>query len=365
MDTNLRFSMLNRDLPSAMDRTSKDPIVAREIQYYEENFSKVETVDDLLNDYRLYTFVMKTMGLEDMSYARGMVRQVLVGGTEDEDALANTLNDTRFKDLAEAFPFNENGTIKGKFDWSDEFLDEKIVRYTNVPGKEIEDVDRLVDYYQRKIQRDVLFTTQLLADPALYEVVSVAYDVPSEIINGPKNERIAWFEENIDIDELKKPSELKDAVEKYKDNLVAREEERTRNIVDRYVQVSFEQDEGEQNEGVRLALNFQRTADSITSAYEILASPALYQVVRVALGLPESMVGADVDYQANIINERYDVEKFQDPQEVEKFIKKFVVLYDAQSGTGSIPTVQLFANSSTVGISANSLTAVNALRLGG
>ncbi|SFL05817.1 Protein of unknown function [Pseudovibrio ascidiaceicola] len=365
MDTNLRFSMLNRDLPGAKDRTAKDPIIAREVQYYEENFSKVETVDDLLNDYRLYTFVMKTMGLEDMSYAKGMVRKALVEGTEDPKALANTLNDKRFRELAEAFPFNKDGTIKGKFDWDSKALDRRMALWSNTPGQEIDDVDRLAKYYQLKMPRDVLFSTQILADPALYEIITVAFDVPEDIINGPKSERIDWFDENIDIEELKKPAELKDTIAKYRDNLEVREAERTKGIVEQYIQVNFEEEEGEQNDGVRLALNFQRTGGNITSAYEILGSPALYQVVRTVLGMSESMVGTDIDNQAAVINEKFDIKKFQDPEEVEKFVKKFVILYDAQNGTGGAPTVQLFAGNPIAGISESALTAVNALKFGG
>ncbi len=365
MDTNLRFSMLNRDLPGAKDQKAKEPIIAREIQYYKENFSKIETVDDLLNDYRLYTFVMKTMGLEDMSYAKGMVRQVLLEGTKVEDALANTLDDTRFKDLAEAFSFNEDGTIKGTFDWESENLDPKMVRMSNTPGENVEDVDRLCDYFQLKIQEGVIFTTQILADPALYEVVTVAFNVPQDIINGPKDERIAWFDENIDIEELKKPSEVKDTIAKYRDNVEARRAKNTEGIVEKYIQVSFEQDEGEQNEGVRLALNFQRTGGKITSAYEILGSPALYEVVRTVLGMPESMAGTDIDNQAAVINEKFDIKKFQDPEEVDKFVKKFVILYDAQTGAGATPTVELFAGNPVTGISESVLTAVNALKFGG
>ncbi|EEA94721.1 DUF1217 domain-containing protein [Pseudovibrio sp. JE062] len=365
MDTNLRFSMLNRDLPGAKERTAKDPEIAREIKYYEENFSKVETVDDLLNDYRLYNFMMKTMGLEDMAYAKGMVRKVLVEGTDDSGALANTLKDKRFKELAEAFPFNKDGTIKGKFDWESEGLDPRMVLWSNTPGEEVDDVDRLAEYFTLKMPRDVIFTTQILADPALYEVITVAFDVPEEIINGPKSERIDWFDENIDIEALKKPSELKDTIAKYRDNLEIREADRTKGIVEQYIQVSFEEGEGEQNEGVRLALNFQRTGGNITSAYEILGSPALYQVVRTVLGMSESMVGSDIDNQAAVINEKFDIKKFQDPEEVDKFVKKFVILYDAQNGIGTAPSVQLFASNPGVGIPENVLTAVNALKFGG
>ncbi|KZK90570.1 hypothetical protein PsAD46_02191 [Pseudovibrio sp. Ad46] len=367
MDTHLRFSVLNRDLPAAKDRTAKDPEIAREIQYYEENFKNVETVDDLLNDYRLYNFMMKTMGLEDMAYAKGMVRKVLTEGTSDEKALANTLSDGRFKELAEAFPFNKDGTIEGTFDWSskNEALDEKVVRYTNVPGEKVEDVDRLADYYLQKMQRNVGLTIQLLADPALYKVVTIAYDIPEEIINGPKEERVEWFDENLDLDELKKPAELKDAVEKFKDGLEAQRVESTKNIIEKYIQVNFEEDEGEQNEGVRLALNFQRTAKDITDAYEILGSPALYQVVRTVLGMPQEMVGTNIDNQAAVINEKFDVKKFKNPAEVDKFVKKFVILYDAQNGIGTAPSVQLFASNPGVGIPENVLTAVNALKFGG
>lgn len=129
--------------------------------------------------------------------------------------------------------------------------------------------------------------------------------------------------------------------------------------------MNFEEDEGEQNEGVRMALNFQRTAGDITSAFDILGSPALYQVVRTVLGMSDSMVGTDIDRQAAVINEKFDIEKFQDPEEVDKFIKKFVVLYDGLNGAAGVPTVQLFAANSSAGISEDVLTVVNALKFGG
>ena len=294
-----------------------------------------------------------------------MVRRVLVEGTEERTALANTLSDNRFRELADIFRFNKDGTKAEKFDWSQELLDDKVVRYTNIPGEEVDDIERLADYFQQKIPRDIVVAAQIILDPALYRVASVAFEVPSEILNGPADERVEWFEENIDIDKLNRPNELQDIADKFIDKVKEQETAIKKLITDKYARVNFETDEGDQNEGVRLALIFQRTAKDISDTYEILGSPPLYKVVRTVLGLPESLVGTDIDNQAALINRKFDIKKFQDPDEVSKFVKKFVALYDVLNNTGAAPTVQLFSGGANTGISGNLLTSFSSLRLGG
>ena len=53
--------------------------------------------------------------------------------------------------------------------------------------------------------------------------------------------------------------------------------------IDKYMRQTLEENAGEQNEGVRLALYFERKAPTLTSFYEVLADPALAKVVRTAL----------------------------------------------------------------------------------
>ncbi|TIV73491.1 MAG: DUF1217 domain-containing protein, partial [Mesorhizobium sp.] len=62
--------------------------------------------------------------------------------------------------------------------------------------------------------------------------------------------------------------------------------------VDMYMRQTLEEDAGKTNEGVRLALYFQRKAPDITSWYDVLADTALASVVRTALGLPDSFATA-------------------------------------------------------------------------
>src|SRR5690606_17380894 len=68
-------------------------------------------------------------------------------------------------------------------------------------------------------------------------------------------------------------------------------------VTAQYSRQTLEEDAGLQNEGVRLALYFERKASSITSFYDVLADPALGEVVRTVLGLPASSAQADLDKQ--------------------------------------------------------------------
>src|SRR5690606_32364362 len=71
---------------------------------------------------------------------------------------------------------------------------------------------------------------------------------------------------------------------------------------DRYVRQTMEQRAGDQNQGVRLALYFERKASSIQSAYSILADKALLEVVMTTLGLPDAAAQAEVDVLAKMIS---------------------------------------------------------------
>ena len=99
---------------------------------------------------------------------------------------------------------------------------------------------------------------------------------------------------------------------------------------DLYNRQTLEENEGNDNTGVRLALYFERKAAGIASAYDVLADPALLQVVQTALGISSDTSAADVDIQANYIDSRIDVKDFQDPAKLQHFLAQFATMYDMQ-----------------------------------
>jgi hypothetical protein len=145
--------------------------------------------------------------------------------------------------------------------------------------------------------------------------------------------------------------------------------ERTRQgTVDRYVRQTLEEDAGAQNEGVRLALYFERKASSIQSAYGILADAALLKVVQTALGLAAATSSADIDRQAEMITARLDLDDLKDPDKVERLLTRFATLWELGNAP-ALPTSTaasvLFAQPLEAGIGADLLASLQNLRLGG
>ncbi|GGF60985.1 flagellar basal body rod protein FlgF [Azorhizobium oxalatiphilum] len=135
--------------------------------------------------------------------------------------------------------------------------------------------------------------------------------------------------------------------------------------VNNYLQQSMEDNAGESDPGVQLALYFERNASGIKSAYDILADEALTEVVKTFLGLPDEMANADIDAQAKAITERIDIADLQDPDYVSKVLKQFTVLYDIENNSSTDPVLMLFDSSSSGEISDDTLASLMSLKYGG
>lgn len=136
-------------------------------------------------------------------------------------------------------------------------------------------------------------------------------------------------------------------------------------VVDRYIRQSLEVAAGEDNEGVRLALYFQRSAPTVTSAYGILADEALLKVVYTAFGFPDEMRAADIDKQAQAIEARLDIETLQDPKAVDKLLTRFTALYDANNSAITDPVLSLFDVSSSPSVGLDLVMTLQNLKRGG
>ncbi len=113
--------------------------------------------------------------------------------------------------------------------------------------------------------------------------------------------------------------------------------------VDRYLRIQLEVDAGQRDEGLRMALYFQRKAPQIDSVYGLMGDPALYKVVQTVLGLPAAYSNTDIDTQAAHIRSRIDVADFADPAKLEAFITRFTARWQAANGipVQSMPQVGL------------------------
>jgi Protein of unknown function (DUF1217) len=136
--------------------------------------------------------------------------------------------------------------------------------------------------------------------------------------------------------------------------------------VDRYVRQTLEEDAGSQDEGVRLALYFERKASGLEGPYNILADAALLKVVQTAFDLPATMSLLDIDKQADMISLRLDVEDLKDPDALAKFLRRFTNLWDVANPKTAASTPSLLVGQPIEsGIGGNLLASLQNLKLGG
>ena len=131
---------------------------------------------------------------------------------------------------------------------------------------------------------------------------------------------------------------------------------------------TFEDNEGRQNTGVQLALYFKRNASSVTSAYGLLADPAMLKVVQTTYGISPYAGEADIDTQAAYLNKVINIKDLQNPTKVDKLVERFTAMWDVSGNNTSStsPTnVLLAGDSSSTGLSGDLLMSIAGLKLGG
>jgi hypothetical protein len=220
--------------------------------YYHNTITSIGSIDDLLKDRRVVTYITKAYGLDGAKLSDDTLRKILTSDPTDSKSFVNQKGqDPKFRDLAAAFNFGTDGKAK------------------RVPAQSAQTLS------------NVLETT------------------------------------------------------------------------DGYVRQTMETDAGTQNEGVRLGLYFQRKAATIKTPLDILADKAIYQVVRTALGLPDTVAQADLDAQQAMIKKRIDVADFQDPKKVDKFLAQFAAMYDVNNNSATASSAAL----AILGVNSDTATA--------
>lgn len=134
--------------------------------------------------------------------------------------------------------------------------------------------------------------------------------------------------------------------------------------VDRYIRQVMEEAAGQSNEGVRLALYFERKASGVTDAFSILGDKALLKVVQTAFDIPAASSSMDIDKQAAMIEKRLPVESLKDPAKLKRFLERFAIKYEATVAPSSNPSSALFSTAGA-SISSSVLASLQNLKLGG
>lgn len=101
------WKLLNTTLEVQKETFDNDPIIERELQYFQENIGNVTSAEELVNDYQLLKVALGAFGLDADIGNKYFIEKVLDEGTLDETGLATRLADDAYFKLSEAFGFDQ------------------------------------------------------------------------------------------------------------------------------------------------------------------------------------------------------------------------------------------------------------------
>ncbi len=372
LSTSMSYRLISRDIDTSLARVADQAAVKRESEYFRTKIGEVKTPEEFVKNTRLFNYAMKAFGLADMAYAKAFMLKAMKEGVDDPESFANKLSDKRYAEFVKVFDFAALGekatsynvardstvesftarvTANGQIEESAEAKAATAYFKGNVGG--IESIDELLGNSRLLTYAMQAFSIEGLGldHATLTKLLEGGVADPDSPANSHSDKKVAKFVAAFDFAALGESTTTYVAAV---DDTVAG-----------YLRQTLEENAGNQNEGVRLALYFQRKASTIKSFYSILSDPALAQVVRTALGFPDSMAQADIDRQAAAMEKRLDIEDFQDPEKLARFLSRFSAMWDvseAGAATVTSPALTILSASSGVGISSDTLMAIATLK---
>lgn len=209
------YRLVSQNISKSLERVAEQPDVARETEYYLANIGKVKSIDDLMSNTRLYNYALKAHGLEDMTYAKALIRKALTEGVADDEAFANKLVDNRYADLVKSLNFAAHGENATIFEAATKGMVEKYNRQTLEENAGADNTGvRLALYFERNAA-NIKSGMDVVADEALARVYLTAFGLPDEFIALDIDKQAEHIEKNIDIESLKDPEKLGRLLERF------------------------------------------------------------------------------------------------------------------------------------------------------
>ncbi|MBW9115739.1 DUF1217 domain-containing protein [Rhizobium cauense] len=321
----------------------------------------------------LYQMALRAYGLTEQEVPRSMMRKLLESDPYDPKGYVASLKDERITNMVRAFNFGSDGKVTAELEvlpaavmakYATDYKSQMLMGMSDGPLKDkaSKDATTAVDEFAKGmakvnslddfLKNDKLTSLVLKAnglDPKEYDAATlkkIFTSDPSDPKSYLNTEADTRFKEIVADFNFDTKGELTRAKMGAIQNVGA--EERTQQG---YIQQMLETQEGEKNDGVRLALYFARKAPDITSLYTILGDKALFQVITTTFNLPSGVSSMDVDKQFDMLGKFVSLDDLHDSKKLDKLMKRFTAMYDLQNNTGTSAALTILTNGGTTSTS--------------
>jgi hypothetical protein len=212
----MALKLYDSDPDAFGDSVTNDATSQREIAAFKERIGTITTVDELVADTEVYSFVMKAFGMEDEMFGKAMNKQLMTSDAEDDSSLVNRMEDDKYTELNETMGFNTDGTAGIDFNDS-EWVDAMVDRYTEqrVIDTQMESNETLGTVLQfRENASSYTSWYEVLADEDASEFIKTALNIPTDS-SADIDAQARALEKKMDIEDLQDPEKVEELVDRY------------------------------------------------------------------------------------------------------------------------------------------------------
>ncbi len=354
------WDILQTKAPSDFPALTKDPVIQREIAYFEQNAPKAKTAAALLADPRLQDFALTAFGLSSQVGNTALMKKVLQSDPTNKKSFAAQMVNAQYTQIAAAF--NYGGTVTpakpavassaevqiGNLSQQSNFADFSgsfaglsvsyvdLTQATSMQGlaSKLQTAFRRADGNRTNISVTVDGGNLKFTD-ALGRGSAAGFNFDSNVL-ATGTPATASTPTNVVAGSQVVPSSGGAAVTSTSF---------INQVVQKYMEAQFEVVVGNSSNALREARYASKQLPNVTSWYSVIADKPLADVIQTVLGLPTSFGALDVDQQVNTLSQRMNIKDFQNPAKLSKLLTQFVAQSGAQSQQSSAAIAETLLNS--------------------
>lgn len=201
------YNAVTRTGSSYAAEVASEASVKQQTNYFLANIGSVTSAQQLVNNSRLYNYVMNAFGLSDMTNAKALITKVLEGGS-GSGSYAASLNDPRYTALASAFNFAENGASTTTSETTQQTTISNFYEQTieNNIGQQNEGAQMAL--YFKRMAPQITSAYSILGDQTLLKVVETAFNLPSTLSLENIDTQAQEINQVLNISQLSNPTYL-------------------------------------------------------------------------------------------------------------------------------------------------------------
>ena len=183
--------------------------------YYEANIGAVTSIQDFVDNYRLLSYALNAYGLGDQINAKALVTQVLQGGVDNPQSLANTLPDARWRAFAAAFNFSGGGGSSASSTSAIATTASDYVEQQLESDQGAQNVGVQLALYFQRVAPTVTSEYGILADPNLLEVAQTIFGLSPATSAENLDTQAQTLSKLMPLSDLQDPTKLQQLTERF------------------------------------------------------------------------------------------------------------------------------------------------------